>query len=419
MTTGYHQMPPVPQSTGTNPEYPTNLSGLIHALAYLQVDMRFNLRAGRAEIRLPGQRWRPRTQRHEAQLRLLLERSVNQPPPPRGRNAGHVMPWAPSRERWTLLREAYLFINEEDTFVTDYLEPLRKYQAPPGAPKLDDWLSDVFEFEGAPELVSWASRYLFLGVVQRSMEPGCQLDEIPVLVGAQGVGKSALVRAIVPPQAADLLFADDIDLRATPARLLEAVSGRAVIEVAEMIGAASPRHIEKIRAWISRRDDGATRRAYRADAEPAPRRFICVGTGNGRPLPADPTGNRRFVALGIVGRRAKTMPEGYLDRWRQALYAQALTAYDAGARANLPHGLADLQSQENARYESGAGHISDALEDVLPEHGEVLFDEIHAQVKEAAGLSALSKNVLAEGLRGHGFRYERTGQARRWIKQAL
>ena len=78
---------------------------------------------------------------------------------------------------------------------------------------LMDWLRALPEWDGVArlnlmlhcldvpddELTKWASRYLVLGVIQRTYEPGCKLDEIPVLIGPQGIGKSAVLRAILPP----------------------------------------------------------------------------------------------------------------------------------------------------------------------------------------------------------------------------
>ena len=56
-------------------------------------------------------------------------------------------------------------------------------------PRVDGLLTRLF---GAPDdaLSRWASRYIGVAALQRAYTPGAKLDETPVLVGAQDVGKS-------------------------------------------------------------------------------------------------------------------------------------------------------------------------------------------------------------------------------------
>ena len=62
-------------------------------------------------------------------------------------------------------------------------------------PRIDNLLCKMF---GADDeaIVKWASRYIGIGAVQRAFEPGAKIDEVPVLLGDQGSGKSAFVRAL-------------------------------------------------------------------------------------------------------------------------------------------------------------------------------------------------------------------------------
>ena len=58
-------------------------------------------------------------------------------------------------------------------------------------------LIDLFGAEDT-ERNRWAGRYIPIGAIQRTFDPGCKLDEILVLVGEQGSGKSTYVRQIPP-----------------------------------------------------------------------------------------------------------------------------------------------------------------------------------------------------------------------------
>ena len=117
--------------------------------------------------------------------------------------------------------------------------------------------------------------------------------------------------------------------------------GRVLVELSELTGFRRA-ELESLKAFISRRDDGATRLAYRRDPENMPRRFVLVGTSNDvECLPADPSGNTRFVPI-QCGDGSHVEPA--LDKWRGQLWAEGLALYRQGARANLPRELMGLQA---------------------------------------------------------------------------
>ena len=108
-------------------------------------------------------------------------------------------PLAWSREAFHDTLSALLHYRERDPFL-DYLDELPLWD---GLARVEGLLCNMFGAAWSP-LAEWASLFMFLGVVQRTFEPGCKLDEIPVLIGPQGIGKSALPRNAVPPDIPDL-----------------------------------------------------------------------------------------------------------------------------------------------------------------------------------------------------------------------
>ena len=165
-----------------------------------------------------------------------------------------------------------------------------------GVERIAGLLTATFGAADKP-LTRWGSRYLLLAPVQRAMEPGCQLREMPVLIGPQGVGKSALLRELFPQAQQARWFSDSYSLHEQdPGRQIEATAGAALVEIPELAGLRKA-EIERVKADISRRED-RWRLAYRRDAEAFPRRFAFVGTSNERSvLPDDPSGNTRFVPI--------------------------------------------------------------------------------------------------------------------------
>ena len=108
-------------------------------------------------------------------------------------------PLAWGREAFHDTLSALLHYRERDPFL-DYLDELPLWD---GLARVEGLLCNMFGAAWSP-LAEWASLFMFLGVVQRTFEPGCKLDEIPVLIGPQGIGKSALPRNAVPPDIPDL-----------------------------------------------------------------------------------------------------------------------------------------------------------------------------------------------------------------------
>ena len=141
-----------------------------------------------------------------------------------------------------------------------------------------DWIIDVAE----ESLNSRAGTFIFLGAVWRAYQPGVKLDEMPILIGRGGIGKSTALRYIFPPELREL-FTDGLHLAAQPKERVEAMQGKAVVEAAEMQGARRA-DLESLKAFLSRTDDGSVRLAYRRDPEPMPRRSIIVGTADRDPL---------------------------------------------------------------------------------------------------------------------------------------
>lgn len=301
-------------------------------LSILGIQIRFNLRAQRGEWSEDGGRtWKPMTDRSTAALRRTIAERFRYYTfrSPRPLKYGHA--------DWTFAIDALLYERECDPF-RDWLEALPPWN---GKPRLDQWLGDVFVLadKGDP-LAAWASRFIFLGAVRRAYQPGAKLDEMPVLIGPPGIGKSTAVQWVLPPEYPEW-FTDGLHLAASPKMRAEALQGRVIVEVAEMAGATRA-DIEGLKAFLSRTDDGAVRLSYRRNPELLLRRAILVGTTDRvDPLPNDPN-LRRFVPISLLGGDPAGL-RAYLEAHREQLWAEALHLYRQGAEARLPDRLKEKQ----------------------------------------------------------------------------
>ena len=219
--------------------------GLAAALEELGVECRFNVRAMRHEFRARGGDWREANDRTEARLQEDIAARFT--------TGEKNAPLCFGRETWARALNALLADREVDPFV-EWLESLPTWDR---EPRLDGWLPAVFAADPECPLAQWAGRFVFLGPVARAYKPGTKLDEMPVLIGPQGCGKSTALRLALPPDRPEW-FADGLHLAADPRSRAEALQGRVIVEAAEMAGSTRA-ELEGLKAFLSRTDDGAVR----------------------------------------------------------------------------------------------------------------------------------------------------------------
>ena len=392
-----------PDGSKDRPFWRRDSETLSRCLADLTLDMRYNLRSHRMEwrgVRLTDEHaWSPITDRSLADVRERIARQyfvqTKEGPKP--------LSWG--RDSFSDTLNALAFHREVDPF-EEWLESLPAWD---GAPRLPGLLTGLF---GAPDdaLSTWAGRYLFIGGVQRTYEPGCKLDQIPVLIGDQGIGKSAFARAAVPPDMPEM-FSDGIRWDMREREQVEATLGRVVCEISEMAG-RSKAEIEHVKSFISRQDDGHVRLVWHRSTEHLPRRFVLIGTTNNpNDLPNDPSGNRRFVPVQL---RKGSAIELYMDSARDQLWAEALVQYREGQNAELPRWLHDAQRERAEQHRDRDDLIEDAVAG-LPSAGRYTLGDIQANLGRAA--EGMSQFRITRALRNGGWAQTRTKEGRFWQRK--
>jgi hypothetical protein len=131
---------------------------------------------------------------------------------------------------------------------------------------------------------------LLRGIVARAYYPGCKFDYMVVLVGAQGAGKSSMVRALAMK---DEFFLESFDNFGVEGQRL--LPGHLVAEVPEL-DAFRKSEMSQIKATISAGKD-TFRKLYTNQPVGIPRTTILIGTTNELNFLTDKTGNRRFLPI--------------------------------------------------------------------------------------------------------------------------
>ena len=180
-------------------------------------------------------------------------------------------------------------------------------------------------FLGNPhQLATLAMQRMMIGAVARAYNPGCSMSWLPILVGAQGVGKSMFARCLVP----DKLFSEV----STPLETLMKEQYRLhvawLLELPEIDHFFNSKNIENFKNLITTRVD-EVRRPYASLPESLKRRFVMIGTTNRNQFLVDSTGNRRFVPLEIGS--GFLIPWKLLTEQRDALWSAAVAAYRKGS----------------------------------------------------------------------------------------
>lgn len=401
--------------------------GLLKALDALGVDIRQNVRALLAEVKLRGSAdWR-NLRESEAKLRQVLMRNVTTPVKngEREKKDGskaqkfRQVPLTFRNQQWTLVRDAALYMRRVDPFL-GWLETVVPVWD--GHMRLPRLLIDRL---GAPD-DEWSRRAgisIFLGCVQRTYAPGIKLDAHPLLIGPTNIGKSTLLPYAFPVWARERWFTDALDLTATVREQMEVLEHVVIAEISELRGG---RNLEKEKAFLSRLYDKA-RKAYKASAPAQPRRVWIVATSNEKPcIPADPSGAmlRRFLTVHCTGSPGPIEP--YMDANRLQLWAEALTRYRKGETAKVPHGRVSAMMQHNKRWEvrdeTMHSLVAKELDQIsatpltINEIGQML-----GLIDEERGIVTLTRatqNRLGDALREHGLRSKPTMvggvRARRW-----
>jgi predicted P-loop ATPase len=204
--------------------------------------------------------------------------------------------------------------------------PIRRYLDSCSAHAIPhkDWnrIGEIF-LGNKHNLATLAMQRMMIGAVARAYNPGCSMSWLPILVGAQGVGKSMFSRSLVP----DKLFAEV----STPLETLMKEQYRLhvawLLELPEIDHFFQARNIENFKNLITTRCD-EVRRPYASLPERLLRRFVMIGTTNRNQFLVDSTGNRRFVPLEIGANFL--IPWKQLSEERDSLWASAVQAFRAG-----------------------------------------------------------------------------------------
>lgn len=219
--------------------------------------------------------------------------------------------------------------------VREYLEAIPKWD---GVKRAGNLLIDYAHALDS----SWTqlvTKKFFIACIARAMKPGCQVDNVLLLHGAQGGGKTSFVRVM----GAGFHVETSLDLRSKDAVMVSASAW--LVELGEL---ASMRNldIESVRNFLTRKED-SIRLPYGRAVVQMPRRCVFVGTTNNAQPLSDPDGNRRMwpVSVGMFDTTG-------LEKVRDQVWAEALAYFNEGQQWWLTDDEAVRAKAEASIFES-------------------------------------------------------------------
>jgi predicted P-loop ATPase len=185
-----------------------------------------------------------------------------------------------------------------------------------GRPRLDDWLIRLCGAKDTP-YVRAVSKNFLIGAVARAMEPGCQVDSMPIFEGEQGIFKSSMLRAL-----GGSWFLETSIHVGRDKDSYQVLKGKWIVEWGEM-GSMSRSEVNEVKQYISERVS-TYRPSFGNRVRDFPRQCVFAGTTNptGSGYLKDSTGARRFWPVALTRLDLEALKEE-----RKQLFAEAYARY--------------------------------------------------------------------------------------------
>ena len=202
-----------------------------------------------------------------------------------------------------------------------------------------DMLDDLPAWDKTPRLGTWLQVYCgvadtllnrefgrlwLMAGIARAYQPGCKFDQVLVLLGVQGAGKSSVGKilangAVNVGHGGDDFFVEADLAQMDEKQIIEKAGSALIVELAEM-SSASKRDQGKVKGLLSATSDRA-RLAYAQSSVSVPRRFIFLATDNSEQLFGDDTGNRRYWPVTVGTTKLIDLAADRNQLWAEAKHA--------------------------------------------------------------------------------------------------
>nr|WP_246329149.1 virulence-associated E family protein [Brevibacillus halotolerans] len=229
-----------------------------------------------------------------------------------------------------------------------------------GVKRLDRLLTDYLG--AADSMYTQAvSRKSLVAAVARAMTPGCKYDQMPILTGPQGLGKSTFLRLLGKRWYSDSLQTFE------GKEASEMIQGIWINEIGELTGMTKS-EANAVKQFLSRTED-IYREPFGRRTKAFPRRCVFFGTTNDSEFLKDRTGNRRFWPVEVGVQQPTKSVFTQLEAEVPQIYAEAFFDWQMGEKLYLTGDAeTEAKAQQEKHQESNAkeGVIREFVERRVP-----------------------------------------------------
>lgn len=210
-----------------------------------------------------------------------------------------------------------------------------------GVQRIDTLLVDYF---GAEDNVYTreAIRKCLVAAVARVFYPGTKFDNMLILSGRQGIGKSTFFNVLGMEWYSDSLSTFEGKDAA------ELLQGYWIVEAGELTG-LNRSEMNDVKQFLSKKED-IYRAPYGRRTDNYPRRCIIVGTTNDKEFLKDVTGNRRFWPIDLEAVEPKKSVFRELQGETAQIWAEAMVLMKAGESLILSKEADELALDSQGRH---------------------------------------------------------------------
>lgn len=235
-----------------------------------------------------------------------------------------------------MMRDAVesMALENKKNVMAEYIKSIYEEMGPSGDLYHERCLIDCFGVEDN-NYNRVVGRYIYLGGIERMLNPGCKMDYIPILKGPGGIGKSIYVGNLLPSdfELRSEFINNNFNFNESKRSLIMSISGKIYVENNELMGMKKA-ELEKLKSFITTSTDTYDKK-FDKYVTNSHRTAMIIGTTDAQfPVIDDEWDHRRFVIVEIGSNKEDCQYETITDNQRiKQCISDAYHEYLNGGRA--------------------------------------------------------------------------------------
>lgn len=279
-----------------------------------------------------------------------------------------------------LINDALLILKNRNSInvAKQYFENLRAHD---GVNRLETLFIDYLGAEDTPYTRETTKKIFVAAVARAITEKPIKFDNMIILTGPQGIGKSTILNKM----AGDWFTDNIIDFSSKDTLLI--LQNCLIAEVAEL-QSFKKADVNTLKMFLGQQTD-KFRAPYERREEEHPRHCVFFGTTNDREFLRDATGNRRYwpIECGVIKPKKNVFTE--LDYEKEQIWAEAVKLFRNGEKLYLSNEI-----EEEARKQQKNRLEEDPWESVIVEYlNMMIHDDWYEKGLDASGELVLRDRV--------------------------